>query len=341
MLKIDTNFFEYIDNFKKNSAIHSTLIKGELSLDLPLITLIIPTFRCEPSILKEAIDSVLNQFEFDNYELLIIDNDPDVNCSTRHLLESYDDNRIIYYKNNENIGMFGNWNRAIELSRSEWIGLIHDDDVTSPYFLKSCLPFLTDKSIGIIKPENFVFSDSKQLHFEKPKDLKFIELSLSDFIRGCAVGAPTNIIFNRKVLLELGGFNQDYFPASDYAFAAKCVKSYKVYKIPFVLGGYRVGQNESLNPKTMKLFYFKRFFISSFIMRLHHFPDFIISLVQTAFMPIIISETNNFYNVNIPFDYCTELKLNAMSEIKRRMIIKLYYVFMKLSLFRKKLTNLF
>jgi len=337
MLKTDTDFFRYINNFKKNENYNTDLIKGDVTLKEPLISFIIPCYKSNPEILKQAIDSALNQFEFKDYELMVINNNPEFNCSTDQLIDTYNDEKIIYYKNTVNLGMFGNWNRGIGLARGKWVALLHDDDIASPYFLKSCLPFLKDK-VALIKPDNVVFSNSNELNFEKPNDLKEIKLSLSDFFLGCAVGAPTNIIFNKDVLLELGGFNQDYFPSSDYVFAAQCAASYKTYKIPFVLGGYRVGQNESLNPQTMKLFYLKRFFISSYIMRLYHFPDFLIALFQTAFMPRIISDTNNYYNVTIPFDYHTELKLKPINKITRRVIIKVYGLILKLISLKRRVS---
>lgn len=319
MLKNHTNFFEYKDSFKKHKNSRSVLIKGQKLKNLPLVSFVIPTYKCNPDVLKEAIDSALNQYDFDDYEVLIIDNNPDFNCPTHQLINSYSDEKIIYYKNCENLGMFGNWNRGVELSRSNWIAYLHDDDITSPYFLNACFSFLNDKlldknkSIGIIKPFNVKFSDSKELNFRKPLCLKLERLSLIDFIWGCEIGAPTNIIYNRSVLFELGGFNPDYFPTADYSVAINCVNEYKVYRIPFVLGGYRVGQNESLNPLTMKMYFMNRFFITSFVMSLFYFPYFLISGIQSSLMPKVILNTNNFYNVNIYFDYCKELNLRKRS----------------------------
>jgi len=81
----------------------------------PLISICIPVFNGEKYI-KESIDNVLIQTE-KNFELLIVDN-----CSTDYTLEivaSYNDPRIIVFKNTSNLGSLRNFNRCIELSRGE------------------------------------------------------------------------------------------------------------------------------------------------------------------------------------------------------------------------------
>jgi len=337
MIKNNINFFEYLDNFKKYSHIKSSLIKGSVLNNTPPITLVLPTYNSKPEVLKDAIDSALNQFGFDNFELLIIDNNPEFNCPTHLLIDGYKDNRILYYKNHQNIGMFGNWNRGIELARSNWVALLHDDDVMSPYFLKSCIPFLKENLVGIIKAENIKFSNSKELNFLKPDKIKLERLFLIDFIWGCEIGAPTNIIYNKRMLLETGGFNEGFFPAADYALAVKCVKKYKVYKIPTVLGGYRVGENESLSSKTMRLFHINRFYITSFIMKKYRFPDFVVSFIQSALLPKLVHNTNKFYNTNISFDYCKELDLTQKGELIQSFVNMFHILFRYMLSIRRKL----
>jgi glycosyltransferase involved in cell wall biosynthesis len=340
MLKSDINFFEYIDNFKKTSNIDSKLIYGEPANEAPLISIVIPTYKCKPSVLKETLDSALGQAEFHNYEIILIDNNPEINCSTQQLIESYNNKKIIYYKNNENIGMFGNWNRGAKLSDSEWVVFLHDDDIMSPYFLVSCFTFLKDQSIGILKPLNTKFSDSNKVKFEKPRNLKIERLRLIDFIWGCEIGAPTNIIYNKNALFEIGGFNNDFFPSADYVVAINFVKKYSVYRVPFELGGYRVGENESLNPNTMKMFYQIRFQITTFIMRKLRLPFFLIESIQSALMPSLIINTNNYYDTKIPYDYCKELEIKPTNRFKQSIIKKIFVMLRySLAIKRKLMSN--
>lgn len=338
MIKSDVNFFEYQNNFEKCLNVESVLITKP-KINHKIITVVIPTFNCKIEILKEAIDSVLNQKNFSEFELLIVDNNPEINCSTHNLINEYKNDKIVYFKNSQNIGMFGNWNRGVELSSSKWVVFLHDDDIMSPYFLATCYPFLKDQSIGILKPLNINFSDSNKVKFEKPRNLKIERLRLIDFIWGCEIGAPTNIIYNKNALFEIGGFNNDFFPSADYVVAINLVKKYSVYRIPFELGGYRVGENESLNPNTMKLFFLKRFLITSFIMKKYRLPDFIIKFIQSALMPSVIRNTNSFYNTDIPFDYCKELGIKRKSNFVQKAIERLFYSFRIALAIKRKLMS--
>lgn len=75
----------------------------------------IPTYK-RMSLLDKAIHSVTNQMTNYNYEIVVVDNNPDTPiCEIEMLLRKYSNN-LSYYKNEENIGMFGNWNRCVLLA---------------------------------------------------------------------------------------------------------------------------------------------------------------------------------------------------------------------------------
>ena len=111
MVRNNIDYFEYINNFIKIEHVESILIKGKNILPNPKVSILIPTYKRE-ILLKEAIDSALNQFSFDDYQVIIIDNNPERNCLTEKLINEINNEKILYYKNSVNIGMFGNWNRG-------------------------------------------------------------------------------------------------------------------------------------------------------------------------------------------------------------------------------------
>ena len=53
--------------------------------------------------------------------------------------------RISYYKNKENLGMFGNWNRCLELARGEWVCILHSDDKIMPNYIEEMSKVVGDK----------------------------------------------------------------------------------------------------------------------------------------------------------------------------------------------------
>ncbi len=94
----------------------------------PLVSVCIPVYNGE-SFVGQAIRSVLSQ-TFGQFELLIVDN-----CSTDRTAEviaTFRDSRILYVRNEENIGSIANFNRCIELARGEFFLLLPHDDLLEP-----------------------------------------------------------------------------------------------------------------------------------------------------------------------------------------------------------------
>ena len=71
----------------------------------PTVTVYIPTYnRC--GMLKGAIESVLAQ-SFEDFELIISDNASE--DDTGAIVSSFNDSRIVYLRNDRNIGFQKNW----------------------------------------------------------------------------------------------------------------------------------------------------------------------------------------------------------------------------------------
>ena len=91
----------------------------------PLVSVCIPVYNCERYI-GEAIQSVLDQTLAD-FELIVCDD-----CSTDGTLKAVEgcrDPRIRIFRNDANIGMWPNWNKAMSHARGKYIKLLCADDV--------------------------------------------------------------------------------------------------------------------------------------------------------------------------------------------------------------------
>lgn len=93
-----------------------------------LVSVIMPVYNGE-KYLRTAIESVLKQ-TYSNLEFIII-NDCS-NDSTESIIQSYDDERIRYYKNLENLHVARSLNYAITLSRGGFIARMDADDICHP-----------------------------------------------------------------------------------------------------------------------------------------------------------------------------------------------------------------
>ena len=111
-----------------------------------LVSIIMPSFNTGRFI-GESIQSVLNQ-TYTKWELLIVDD-----CSIDHtekVVFSFKDDRIRYFRNEENMGAALARNRAMREARGEWIAFLDSDDLWMPEKL--------EKQIAFMNQNGYVFS---------------------------------------------------------------------------------------------------------------------------------------------------------------------------------------
>lgn len=100
----------------------------------PKYSFVLPAYKSQ--FLEEAISSILAQ-SYTDFELIIVDDaSPE---DIKRVVDSFDDSRIRYYRNKQNIGgknLVAQWNHSIEYAKGEWIILATDDDWYCPIFLK-------------------------------------------------------------------------------------------------------------------------------------------------------------------------------------------------------------
>jgi glycosyltransferase involved in cell wall biosynthesis len=87
------------------------------------LTICIPTYERIFGF-KEALESVLNQSSF--CEIIVSDNSQKTDWFEK---ECSKHQNVKYYKNKTNLGVFGNWNRCVELCKTEYVAILGSDDL--------------------------------------------------------------------------------------------------------------------------------------------------------------------------------------------------------------------
>ena len=106
----------------------------------PKVSVCIPTYRGGGTI-GAAIESVLAQSLAD-FELIVIDDgSPD---DTGAIVERFADPRLVYRRNERNLGPQGNWNRCLEVAKGEYFKLLPHDDLLHPRCLERQVAVLED-----------------------------------------------------------------------------------------------------------------------------------------------------------------------------------------------------
>ncbi|CAN5644174.1 glycosyltransferase family 2 protein [soil metagenome] len=106
----------------------------------PRVTLGLPVYNGEQH-LTHALDAILAQ-TYQNFVLVISDNASTDRTQEICLAYAAKDPRIHYYRNAVNLGAAQNFNRAFELSSSEYFMWASHDDIMLPTLLAKCVAML-------------------------------------------------------------------------------------------------------------------------------------------------------------------------------------------------------
>jgi len=201
-------------------------------LKAPKITVIMPVYNGE-KYLKEAINSILNQ-TYTDFELLLI-NDASTD-DTERIINSYKDHRIIYIKNEINLGLIKTLNKGLDLARGEFIARMDADDIALPArFEKQVSVLQNNPEIGVCGTWFTPLIDGlKKKTIQHPQDSESIKIHLLGY---CTMGHPT-IMLRKKVISNLR-YDNDYQAAEDYELWTRLSRITKLYNIQESLLQYR------------------------------------------------------------------------------------------------------
>ena len=94
---------------------------------MPKVSVIMPAYNAKKTV-KAAISSVLRQ-SFADLELIVINDGSEDGTDSIVASLAAEDARIIYLKNEKNLGASYTRNRGVELARGEWIAFLDSDDL--------------------------------------------------------------------------------------------------------------------------------------------------------------------------------------------------------------------
>jgi len=203
---------------------------------LPEISVLLPVFNAE-RYLKMSIDSILNQ-TFPDFELIVI-NDGSTDSSEQIIL-SYNDSRIKYYKNPQNIGLIATLNRGIDLCNGRFVARMDADDISLPERLQKQWDFLNNHSEFVMLGSGMEIIDSENQHIVNKKICFPAHLIKTQLFFKCAFVHPSVII--RKDILAEFRYNADYIHAEDYFLWSEIAFKYPVANLPEILIKYRIHQ---------------------------------------------------------------------------------------------------
>lgn len=170
---------------------------------------------------QNSLVSALKQ-DIPSLEIIVVDNAS--TDGTWESLQRFKDNRLKLYQNKNNLGLFGNFNRCLELARGRYIRILCSDDLLE----NNCL----GADIEILKrhPEIGVLSNTGRMVRKGEKHIRCFANGLPPGIYDPSIPAilkefafygynplnyPSGITLNRELALAVGGFDETFKAAGD------------------------------------------------------------------------------------------------------------------------------
>lgn len=184
---------------------------------------VLPAYKAR--FFREVLDSILAQ-TYKEFELIIVNDASPEDLDS--IVRSYNDTRIRYYVNSENIGgkdLVAQWNHCLEYAKGEYIILASDDDVYHPLYLEK-MNVLVDKypEVNVFRPRiKWIDShgDTINTDIEYKERMSQLEFSILWFQGRISKGIPF-YLFKKNVLKDMGGFVN--FPTAWFSDDATVIK---------------------------------------------------------------------------------------------------------------------
>lgn len=198
---------------------------------MSLVSIVIPLYNRAATI-QRAIDSALNQ-TYTDIEVLVID-DGSIDNSVEMLDKYKNDDKVKIFCQETNQGANAARNRGIMEAVGEYIAFLDSDDEWFPEKLEKQLKCMEEGAfVASFCAYRRHFRDAVQII---PNVLK--ELSSSDIRKklekGNIIGTPT-LIVHRKVIEEVGMFDEEMPRLQDYEFVIRVAKRFPICFVNEVL----------------------------------------------------------------------------------------------------------
>lgn len=204
-----------------------------MTLGAPLISIVMPVYN-GAEYLCETMYSVLNQTCRDFEFIIVNDGSTD---STRQIIESYHDPRIIPVNLDENRGVSNARNLGVDSARGAYLAFCDADDLYDPARLQAQLDFLAgNPAVDVCGSYFYVLEDGRKTLVEHP--LADTEIK-ERFFTGNCLGQPS-IMGKSRVFREYK-YNPELKASEDYDLWARMALGGVVFaNVPRPLVKYRL-----------------------------------------------------------------------------------------------------
>ena len=209
----------------------------------PLVSVIMSVYNEKEEWLKESIESILNQ-TYKNIEFILIIDDP----QQQHLISiiehySRNDERIQYYINEKNSGLVYSLNKAINLSKGEFIARMDADDIAYLNRIELQINYLLNHQDVCLVGSQMELVDEIGNRLSKKSNFPNHYRKIAILLKYSNVFCHPSLVFRSDFIKNMNGYREIKY-AEDYDLLCRTIiGGYKVANLSQVLIKYRIRMN--------------------------------------------------------------------------------------------------
>lgn len=200
---------------------------------MPKVSILMPVYNAGKYI-SQAIESIISQ-SFKDWELILINDGSTDNSES--IIMQYEDSRIYYIKNTENLQLIKTLNKGIDYCDGQYIARMDADDICLPDRLKQQVDFLDHHPDYLICGTSAIVVDNDGV-----KTGKIHNLTDNNYLQISLLFSPSFIhpsMMIRKEILQQNRYDEAYKHVEDYELWCRIAQQGKIANIGRELLKYR------------------------------------------------------------------------------------------------------
>ncbi|GBG08140.1 hypothetical protein PAT3040_02708 [Paenibacillus agaridevorans] len=208
------------------------------------VSIVIPTYKRNSSVIKNAINSVLKQ-TYKNIEIIVVDDNGSENDLSREISDGVKEYpQVLYIAHEQNMGACKARNTGIEHSSGEFVAFLDDDDSWDERKLEKQIRKFENSKVGL------VYCGIKYIYEKKGGNIErraikannpCKELLIKNYIGSTSCG-----IVRRTCAIEVGMFDVNLKSGQDLDFWYRLAEKYEIDCVEECLLNYTIYENNTI-----------------------------------------------------------------------------------------------
>jgi glycosyltransferase involved in cell wall biosynthesis len=192
-----------------------------------LISIIIPTYNRETTILNRAVQSVLNQ-TYKDIEIIVVNDNPTTSSLYDKIFNYCKEIKIkCIFSNGKGAAVARN--RGVENAHGDFIAFLDDDDEWLPDKLMLQYALFNEPNVGMVYCRGYTMNTKNPITIMPYATDSYYKTSVTynDLLLKNYIGTTTQIIVRKSDFFSVGGFDENFPARQDYDLCIRMSKKAK------------------------------------------------------------------------------------------------------------------